>query len=131
MDRGCADYTAILSHAQAGADVPSDDFHRVARHEKVDGDTETGVRRIGSSQELLARACVSRRKQRHGCCLQCTIVKLQQGIGSGAARPVKGAFGRLERCAVKVARTVLRGRGGGNAALLPDQPTREADLVGR
>ena len=25
------------------------DFHRVARHEKVDGDTETGVRRIGSS----------------------------------------------------------------------------------
>ena len=26
------------------------DFHRVARHEKVDGDTETGVRRIGSSQ---------------------------------------------------------------------------------
>jgi len=25
------------------------DFHRVTRHEKVDGDTETGVRRIGSS----------------------------------------------------------------------------------
>jgi len=26
------------------------DFRLVARHEKVDGDTETGVRRIGSSQ---------------------------------------------------------------------------------
>jgi hypothetical protein len=26
------------------------DFHLVTRHEKVDGDTETGVRRIGSSQ---------------------------------------------------------------------------------
>ena len=27
------------------------DFRRVARHEKVDGDTETGVRRIGSSRK--------------------------------------------------------------------------------
>ena len=26
------------------------DFHLVSRHEKVDGDTETGVRRIGSSR---------------------------------------------------------------------------------
>ena len=31
-----------------------------------------------------------------------------------------GALSRLERCAVKVARTVLRGRGGGNATPLPD-----------
>jgi len=33
---------------------------------------------------------------------------------------LRGAFSRLEPCAVKVARTVLRGRGGGNVTLLPD-----------
>jgi hypothetical protein len=48
-------------------------------------------------------------------------VKLQQAIEPGAARPVKGAFERLERSDAKVSRAVLRGRGGGNAALLPDQ----------
>ncbi len=35
-------------------------------------------------------------------------------------RVLRGAFSRLEPCAVKVARTVLRGQGGGNATLLPD-----------
>jgi hypothetical protein len=32
----------------------------------------------------------------------------------------QGAFERLERSDAKVSRAVLRGRGGGNAALLPD-----------
>jgi len=50
-------------------------------------------------------------------------VKLQQAIEPGAARPVKGAFEWLELRAGKLARGVLRGRGGGNAALLPDHPT--------
>ena len=50
-------------------------------------------------------------------------MKLQQTIESDAARLVKGAFERLEPRAVKVASAVLRGRGGGNAALLPDHPT--------
>jgi len=40
-----------------------------------------------------------------------------------AARPVRGAFGRLEPRAGKLARGVLRGGSGGNAASLPDQPT--------
>jgi hypothetical protein len=53
-------------------------------------------------------------------------VKLQQAIEPGAARPVKGAFERLERSDAKVSRAVLRGRGGGNAALLPDQPAGTA-----
>ena len=35
-------------------------------------------------------------------------------------RVLHGALPRLEPYAVKVARTVLRGRGGGNVALLPD-----------
>jgi hypothetical protein len=35
-------------------------------------------------------------------------------------RVLHGALSRLEPCAVKVARTVLRGRGDGNVALLPD-----------
>ena len=35
-------------------------------------------------------------------------------------RVLRGAFSRLEPCAVKVARTVLRGRGDGNVTLLPD-----------
>jgi hypothetical protein len=35
-----------------------------------------------------------------------------------------GRLQRLERCAVKVARTVLRGLGGSNAPWLPDQPAR-------
>jgi hypothetical protein len=34
----------------------------------------------------------------------------------------QGAFERLERSDAKVSRAVLRGRGGGNAALLPDRP---------
>ena len=34
-----------------------------------------------------------------------------------------GRLQRLERCAVKVARTVLRGLGGSNAPWLPDHPT--------
>ena len=33
-----------------------------------------------------------------------------------------GALSRLEPCAAKVACSVLRGRGGGNAAPLPDPP---------
>ena len=33
-----------------------------------------------------------------------------------------GALSRLEPCAVKVARTVLRGLGGGNVTQLPDYP---------
>lgn len=35
-------------------------------------------------------------------------------------RVLHGALSRLEPCAMKVASTVLRGRGGGNVALLPD-----------
>jgi len=35
-------------------------------------------------------------------------------------RVLHGAFSRLEPCAVKVASTVLRGRGDGNVTLLPD-----------
>jgi len=50
-------------------------------------------------------------------------VKLQQAIGLGAARPVKGAFEWLEPRAVKVACAVLRGLGGSNALRLPDHPT--------
>lgn len=38
-------------------------------------------------------------------------------------RVLHGALPRLERCAVKVARTVLRGRGGGNVTPLPDPGT--------
>jgi hypothetical protein len=67
---------------------------------------------------------VSRRKQRHGCRLQRSIVKLQQAIEPGAARPVKGAFERLEPCAGKLACGVLRGLGGSNAPWLPDHLTR-------
>ena len=33
---------------------------------------------------------------------------------------LRGAFSRLEPCAVKVARTVLKKQGGGNVTLLPD-----------
>jgi hypothetical protein len=33
-----------------------------------------------------------------------------------------GTFSRLEPCAVKIACTVLRGRGGSNATPLPDYP---------
>ena len=40
------------------------------------------------------------------------------------------AFERLERYAVKVARTVLRGGSGSNATSLPDQPTL-ARVLGR
>lgn len=36
-------------------------------------------------------------------------------------RPVKGRYELLEPCAVKVASTVLRGGGSGNAASLPDR----------
>ena len=36
-------------------------------------------------------------------------------------RVLHGALSRLEPCAGKLACTVLRGRGGGNAALLPDR----------
>ena len=39
-------------------------------------------------------------------------------------RVLHGAFSRLEPCAVKVASTVLRGRGDGNVTLLPDGSTR-------
>jgi hypothetical protein len=49
-DRGYATHMATSPHAKAGANVPFDDFHLVSRHEKADGDTETGVRRKGSSQ---------------------------------------------------------------------------------
>ena len=42
------------------------------------------------------------------------------GTEPGASRPVKGAFERLEPDEVKVSSPVLRGRGGGNAASLPD-----------
>ena len=37
-----------------------------------------------------------------------------------SAGPARGLFEMLEPCAVKVARTVLRGLGGSNAARLPD-----------
>ena len=66
---------------------------------------------------------MSHRKQRHGCRLQRSIVKLQQAIEPGAARPVKGAFERLEPRAVKVACAVLRGLGGSNTPRLPDELT--------
>ena len=47
-------------------------------------------------------------------------------------RVLRGAFSRLEPCAVKVACTVLRGRGGGNVTLLPDvrQAWRVAPMTG-
>jgi hypothetical protein len=38
-------------------------------------------------------------------------------------RPCDRGLSRLEPCAVKVASTVLRGLGGGNAAWLPDPAT--------
>jgi hypothetical protein len=42
----------------------------------------------------------------------------------------QGAFEWLERLDAKVSRAVLRGRGGGNAALLPDRPdTQSATMV--
>ena len=50
-------------------------------------------------------------------------MKLQQAIELGAARPVKGAFERLEPRAGKLACGVLRGLGGSNAPWLPDHPT--------
>jgi len=37
------------------------------------------------------------------------------------ASPREGAFERLEPCEGKLSRTVLRGRGGSNAALLPGE----------
>ncbi len=43
-------------------------------------------------------------------------------------RPVKRAFEQLERCAVKVARTVLRGLGTSNGPWLPDQLTGLPDV---
>ena len=44
-----------------------------------------------------------------------------QGMGAYHPHPrvLHGALVRLERSAVKVARCVLRGRGGGDTALLP------------
>ena len=44
-------------------------------------------------------------------------------------RVLSGALSRLEPCAVKVASTVLRGRGGGNVALLPDVVRIDAEGV--
>jgi hypothetical protein len=38
----------------------------------------------------------------------------------GGSASYQGAFEGLERLDAKVSRAVLRGRGGGNAALLPD-----------
>jgi hypothetical protein len=58
-------------------------------------------------------------------------VKLQQAIGPGAARPVKGAFEWLEPCAVKVACAVLRGLGGSNAPRLPDHCFRFCSVSGQ
>ena len=47
-------------------------------------------------------------------------------------RVPRGAFSRLEPCAVKVACTVLRGRGDGNVTSLPDvrQAWRVAPMTG-
>ena len=46
-------------------------------------------------------------------------------------RVLHGAFSRLEPCAVKVASTVLRGRGDGNVTLLPDgsDPSRPTKVL--
>ena len=53
-----------------------------------------------------------------------TIVKAVKEYREGRAeeqdRALSRAFERLEPCAVKVARTVLRGGSGGNIASLPD-----------
>jgi hypothetical protein len=46
---------------------------------------------------------------------------IKQTILSVAPRPPRWAFERLERIAGKLARCVLRGRGGSNVALLPEQ----------
>jgi hypothetical protein len=47
-------------------------------------------------------------------------------------RVLRGALSRLEPCAVKVACTVLRGRGDGNVTSLPDvrQAWRVAPMTG-
>ena len=45
---------------------------------------------------------------------------IKQTILSVAPRPPRWAFERLERIAGKLARCVLRGRGGSNVALLPE-----------
>jgi hypothetical protein len=52
--------------------------------------------------------------------LQSSIVKVIRAGFLPDHRVLHGAFSRLEPCAVKVACTVLRGRGGGNATLPPD-----------
>ena len=44
-------------------------------------------------------------------------------------RVLHGALSRLERCAVKAARTVLKGRGGGDVTLLPDPGTGSSENI--
>jgi hypothetical protein len=58
---------------------------------------------------------------------------IKQTILSVAPRPPKRAFERLERIAGKLARCVLRGRGGSNVALLPEQIERigKGDIRGQ
>ena len=46
-------------------------------------------------------------------------------------RVLHGAFERLEPCEGRLSRTVLRGRGGSNAALLPGASLRVAADAGR
>ena len=50
--------------------------------------------------------------------------KVSSGMGCRVS-PFRNAFEMLERYAVKVARTVLRGGSGSNATPLPDQRTAE------
>ncbi len=59
--------------------------------------------------------------------LQARIVKAVQGLAPSKPSTAASRRGRssgLEPCAGKLARTVLRGRGGGNVSPLPDPGTR-------
>ena len=51
---------------------------------------------------------------------QPTAIPYREGGQNVDRWVLHGAFSRLEPCAVKVARTVLRGRDGGNVISLPD-----------
>jgi hypothetical protein len=50
----------------------------------------------------------------------CRPISIQYREGGASHRVLHGALSRLEPCAVKVARTVLRGRGDRKVTLLPD-----------
>ena len=108
--------TRIVKAAQAGRWGKVKALQRLLTH-SFSG-RALAVRRVTENQ--------GKRTPGVGCCYiptvisRCTVV-----VYPWKSRVLEHrALARLERYAGKLARTVLRGGGGGNVASLPDQPTR-------